>query len=79
MRILMRMVKRAVNLSIDEAKLAQARALKLNLSRLLEESLDQRLQKERERQWLEENREAIEAYNERIRRDGPLNRDLTRI
>ena len=79
MRILMRMVKRAVNLSIDEAKLAQARALELNLSRLLEESLDKRLQKERERQWLEENREAIEAYNERIRRDGPLNRDLTRI
>lgn len=79
MRILMRMAKRAVNLSIDEAKLAQARALKLNLSRLLEESLDQRLQKERERQWLEENREAIEAYNERIRRDGPLNQDLTRI
>lgn len=79
MRILMRMVRRAVNLSIDEAKLAQARALKLNLSRLLEESLDKRLQKERERQWLEENREAIEAYNERIRRDGPLNQDLTRI
>lgn len=79
MRILMRMVKRAVNLSIDETKLAQARALELNLSRLLEESLDKRLQKERERQWLEENREAIEAYNERIRRDGPLNRDLTRI
>jgi len=75
----MRMVKRAVNLSIDEAKLAQARALKLNLSQLLEESLDKRLQTERERQWLEENREAIKAYNERIRRDGPLNQGLTRI
>jgi hypothetical protein len=53
MRKLMRMVKRAVNLSW--------------------------LQKERARQWLEENREAIEAYNERIRRDGPLNQDLTRF
>jgi len=79
MRILMRMTKRAVNLSIDEDLLAQARALKLNLSCLLEEKLNDRLRAERERRWLEENREAIETFNRRVERDGPVIQDLSVI
>lgn len=72
----MRMTKQAVNLSISRPLLRRARALKLNLSRFLEEALERRLREEQARQWLEENREAIKAYNERIERDGPFNKDL---
>lgn len=76
MRILLRMAKAAVNLSINEPALREARALNLNLSQLLERELERRLREERGRRWQEENREAIKAYNERVERDGPLNQDL---
>ncbi len=72
----MRMAKRAVNLSVDESLLAQARESGLNLSHFLEEMLNDHTRKAREKQWLEENREAIKAYNERVERDGPFNKDL---
>lgn len=73
------MTKKRVNLSIEDAVLTQARAYKLNLSRLLEEKINERLVEERRRKWLEENREAIDAYNRRVERDGPILQDLSRI
>ena len=76
MRILLRMAKAAVNLSISDAILREARALKLNLSQVLEEGLRERLKRRRAEKWLEENRAAIEHFNARIERDGPLNADL---
>lgn len=72
----MRMSKQAVNLSISEVILREARALKLNLSQVLEEGLRERLMRRRAEKWLEENRAAIEHFNARIERDGPLNSDL---
>lgn len=77
MRILMRMAKAAVNLSISEVILREARALKLNLSQVLEEGLRERLKRRRAEKWLEENREAIQAYNERIEREGLWHKGLT--
>lgn len=76
MRILMRMAKTAVNLSISEVILREARALKLNLSQVLEEGLRERLRRRRAEKWQEENKDAIKAFNDRIERDGPLNADL---
>jgi antitoxin CcdA len=76
MRILLRMAKAAVNLSISDVILREARALKLNLSQVLEEGLRERLRRRRAEKWLEENRAAIEHFNARIERDGPLNSDL---
>lgn len=73
------MTKRRVNLTIDETILDQARALNLNLSRLLEEKLADSTRAARAEQWLEDNREAIQAYNERIERDGPVLDDWSRI
>jgi len=62
--------KRATNLSIDAQLLQSAKDAGINLSAALEERLREIL-RERERQaWREENRAAIEAYNERIERDG---------
>ena len=76
MRILMWMAKTAVNLSVSEVILREARALKLNLSQVFEEGLREHLRRKRAEKWLEENRAAIEHFNERIARDGPLNSDF---
>ena len=62
--------KRATNLSINEGLLEAARALDINLSATLEKALDAEVRARRREKWLEENREAIEAYNRRIERDG---------
>lgn len=76
MRIIARMAKAAVNLSVSEVLLREARALKLNLSQFLEDGLMEHLKKQRALKWQEENAEAIKAYNERVERDGPWNKDL---
>lgn len=77
MRILMRMAKAALNLSISDTILNEARALKLNLSQFVEERLDDYIKRRRAEKWQEENREAIKAYNERVERDGMWHKGLT--
>lgn len=62
--------KKATNLSIRIDLLEVARQDNLNLSSMLENTLVDYCKKKRERQWLEENREGIEGYNERIDRNG---------
>lgn len=78
MRILIRMSKQAVNLSISDVILQEARALKLNLSQFLEEGLREHLKRRRAEKWAEENREAIEAYNVRIAKYGVFGDDDSR-
>lgn len=77
MRILVRMGKAAVNLSISDAILNEARTLKLNLSQFLEEGLREHLKRRRAEKWAEENREAIQACNERVEREGLWHKGLT--
>jgi antitoxin CcdA len=62
--------KRATNVSINQGLLEAAKALDINLSATLEKALDAEVRARRREQWLEENRVAIAAYNERIARDG---------
>ena len=62
--------KKAANLSIRADLLEEARAYKINLSQTLEIALQAEVKKEKERQWLEENRAAIEAYNREIAEHG---------
>lgn len=62
--------KKSVNLSVDSGLLDRAKAMGLNLSQTLEARLAELTRAEDRRKWLDENREAIEAYNERVRRDG---------
>lgn len=66
----MRMAKKAVNLSIDAELLAEARAAEVNLSAFLEDALKKDLKERQESRWREENRKAIEAYNEFVRENG---------
>lgn len=62
--------KRAVNLSLSADLVDEAKAQGLNLSQFVEEKLSEAVRAERARRWKEENRAAIEAHNEEIRRNG---------
>jgi antitoxin CcdA len=64
--------KRAVNLFVDVELLDEARRLRINISDTLERRLRTIVKAELERRWLEENREAIEAYNRRVAEYGLL-------
>jgi len=63
-------MKQAANLSVESELLQEAKELKINLSQTLEEALREKVRAEKGRQWLEENREAIESYNEWVRKNG---------
>ena len=58
--------KRATNVSIRIDLLDAARAAGINLSATLERALAEELASVKRAQWLEENREAIAAYNEHV-------------
>jgi antitoxin CcdA len=64
--------KRAVNLFVDADLLEAARRLRINLSETLERRLHTIVRAEQEKRWLQENRPAIEAYNQRVAQDGIL-------
>jgi antitoxin CcdA len=62
--------KKATNLSINADLLSKAKELDINLSATLEHALAETLKKRQREQWLAENREAIEAYNEHVGKHG---------
>ena len=62
--------KKATNLSINKDLLAKARTLKINLSATLEQALTEKLRKERRKQWLEDNQQAIDTCNELAEKNG---------
>ncbi len=62
--------KKSANLSINADLLKKARSLHINLSKSLEEKLNELIQKKRAEQWLHDNRLAIDEYNKRIEQDG---------
>lgn len=64
--------KRAVNLFVDAELLDHARRLRINISETLERRLRTLVRAELEREWLEENREAIARYNRRVAEHGLL-------
>lgn len=62
--------KKPTNLSINSDLLRQAKEHHINLSQALELRLAEILRDEKQRAWLEENREAMEEYNQRIETRG---------
>ena len=62
--------KKATNLSINSDLLRKARELDINLSSALEQALEQIVKRRLYETWLEENRAAIESYNEHVERRG---------
>jgi antitoxin CcdA len=69
-------MKRAANVSIDADLLEKAKALDINLSQALEGRLTEIIAERMRKQWIEENADAIDAYNERIEREGVFGDDL---
>jgi antitoxin CcdA len=64
--------RKAANLSIDAAVLADAKALDINVSRAAETGIAEAVRTEKNRRWLEENREALLYYNEWMEENGLL-------
>ena len=62
--------KRAVNLSLNADLLHQLKALNINLSQTVEQHLGEVLREAKRRQWLEENRAAVAAYNQCVAEEG---------
>jgi antitoxin CcdA len=62
--------KRAVNVTVDEHVLADAKRFGINLSQVLEDGLRTRVTEEKTRRWQEENREALESHNRFIEKHG---------
>jgi antitoxin CcdA len=71
--------KKPINLSVNSDLLRQARESRINLSRTLEQRLVELIREERRRNWLAENREAIEEYNRRIEAHGAFSDGLRRF
>ncbi len=67
--------RRPINLSLDRSLVAEAQALKLNVSRITEDRLREVVKSERTRRWLEENREGFEAFARFVDKHGIFNED----
>lgn len=63
-------MRKAVNLSLDEELVKEARRLGINLSRQVESSLQEAVRAAREQAWLAENAQAIEEHNARVAERG---------
>lgn len=68
--------KKSTNLSINSDLLRQAKDHRINLSKALEQRLVEMLLEEKRREWREENRDAIDAYNRRIEAKGVFSEGL---
>lgn len=62
--------RKPTHLSLNSDLLREARAMRLSLPQILEQRLTELLREYRRREWLRENREAIDDYNRRIERRG---------
>ncbi|NOQ79532.1 MAG: acetoacetyl-CoA synthase [Gammaproteobacteria bacterium] len=62
--------KKPTNLSINSDLLKKSKMLKVNLSATLEQALKNILAQKQEQQWRDENKNAIQAYNDFIEENG---------
>ncbi|HWS05991.1 MAG TPA: type II toxin-antitoxin system CcdA family antitoxin [Burkholderiaceae bacterium] len=62
--------KKATNLSLNAKVLEAAKELGMNLSQTVDVLLANEVKRRYWEKWRDDNREAFEAYNERIRKDG---------
>jgi len=62
--------KKATNLSVNSDLLKKAKDLDINLSAALERVLAELVKTKQQEAWLEENRKAIEKYNNHVEKHG---------
>ena len=68
--------RKPTRLSVNSDLLEKARELGVDVATTLEEALASEVHKRQREAWLAENREAIEAYNELVARDGVFSTGL---
>ena len=68
--------KKATNLSVNSDLLSQAKALGINISAVLEQSLAEHVKKLKAQAWVRENQSAIQAYNKHVEQHGTFGEDL---
>ena len=64
------LARKATNVSINEALLSEAQALKINVSKAAEAGLIVALAEKRSELWLEENRAALDSSNSYVEQHG---------
>ena len=64
------LARKATNVSINEALLSEAKALKINVSKAAEAGLIVALAEKRSELWLEENRAALASSNSYVEKHG---------
>ncbi|AFI85275.1 type II toxin-antitoxin system CcdA family antitoxin [Methylophaga nitratireducenticrescens] len=62
--------KKPTNLSVNSDLLKKSKAMNINLSATLEQALTDKLAKLNSEKWAEENKNAIQAYNEFVEEHG---------
>lgn len=68
--MLNQVTRRATNITLPEALLREAKALKVNMSQACERGLAAEVARARQEAWLVENRAAMEAWNEHVEQHG---------
>lgn len=68
--------KKPTNLTINSDLLKKARDLDINLSAALEQALTNQLKSKQAQQWLEQNQNAIAAYNKAVDDTGVFGDDV---
>ena len=71
--------RKPVNVTVNKDLLASARKYKLNLSKILEDSLITELKKRWQDDWLKENKAAISSYNKRVGEHGVFSDGIRRF
>lgn len=71
--------KKPTNLSINSDLLEKAKGLNINLSATLEHALADQLKTEQRAQWLRENADAIQAYNEFVETNGTFSDNVRKF
>lgn len=62
--------RKPTNVTLDEALLTEARALRINISQAAEAGLDRAVAERRAAQWLEESRAALDSSNAYVEQQG---------
>ena len=68
-----------MNLSLREDIVDQAKALGINVSQIAEAALSDEVKRTLERQWLQENADAIKEHNDRVDKNGMYNEGMRRF
>ena len=71
--------KRAVNVTVRSDLLEAARGHDINVSATLEAALIEELRRVRQQTWLDDNREAVAAYNEHVEKHGVFSDGLRKF